>query len=89
MCWSIRGFKNVKPKLRKNSGQYSKTMLANTPTPTGNLEVSRMSIVDTVETLLPTALTHNSSNNSITISVPRVSSRNKRVPTTMTKDFLW
>jgi hypothetical protein len=34
-------------------------MLTNTPTPTGNLKVSRMSFVDTVKTLLPTALTHN------------------------------
>jgi hypothetical protein len=51
--------------------------------------IDRMSLVDIVETLLTAELSRTNSNNSISESLPRVSNRNKRVPTTMTKDFLW
>ena len=51
--------------------------------------IGMMSLVDNVETLLLAEPSQTSSNNSITESLPRISNRNKRVPTTMTKDFLW
>jgi hypothetical protein len=49
----------------------------------------RTSLVGNVETLLPAELSQTNLSNSISESLPRVSNRNKRVPTTMTKDFLW
>ena len=66
-------------------------MLANvlTKTPTDEHEIGRLSTVSSSEALPPTVLTQKTSSTAITEPLLRVSSRNKRVPATMTQDFLW
>ena len=66
-------------------------MLVNvlTKTPTDKHEIGRLSTVSNSEALPPTVLTQKTSSTAITEPLLRVSSRNKRVPATMTQDFLW
>ena len=53
-------------------------------------EETTNSEIGTVESLIPTSQTLSNKNNSINNeSIHRISTRNKKVPTTVTKDFLW
>jgi hypothetical protein len=46
--------------------------------------------IDPAEILIPSTETQNNQNNTVNKeSIGRISSRNKKVPITMTKDFLW
>jgi hypothetical protein len=72
-------------------GREERAMPANTlaGTPTGSPEVDRLSTDNYLETRLPTVQTLNTLITSVTKPLLRVSSRNKRVPTNRTQDFLW
>lgn len=60
-------------------------------TPDNKHENSMLSIgIDPVEILIPSTQTRNNLNNMVNEeSIRRISSRNKKVPITMTKNFLW
>jgi hypothetical protein len=58
--------------------------------PSNNHENNIMTTVNvTAETLIPSTLTQTITNNTLSESQPRISTRNKKVSSTMTSDFLW
>jgi hypothetical protein len=59
-------------------------------TPDNNHENMLSIEIDPMEIPIPSTQTQNNRNNMVnTKSIHRISSRNKKVPITMTKDFLW